>query len=60
MHAQAELERLRNKKRKALESIELSDEENDSKAAVMRKIGKKLEEKTKADGGKVDLTGDSD
>ncbi|KAI5455263.1 hypothetical protein NCC49_000079 [Naganishia albida] len=56
----AELERLRNKKRKALESIEVSDEENESKEAVMRRMGKKLEMKKSVDGGKVDLTGDSD
>ncbi|KAJ9104180.1 hypothetical protein QFC20_004617 [Naganishia adeliensis] len=56
----AELERLRNKKRKALESIELSDEENESKAAVMRRIAKKLEQKKAQDGGNVDLTLDSD
>jgi hypothetical protein len=58
--SQAELKRLRNKKRKALESIELSDEENESKAAVMRRIANKLEQKKAQDGGKVDLTLDSD
>ncbi|KAJ9094764.1 hypothetical protein QFC21_005924 [Naganishia friedmannii] len=57
----AELARLREKKRKqSSASVNLSDDESDNKEAVKRRMSKKLDSKKATDGGKVDLTLDSD
>ncbi|KAJ9120540.1 hypothetical protein QFC24_005214 [Naganishia onofrii] len=57
----AALERHRAKKRKQSSTfVELSDDDSDSKAAITRHMGKQLKIKKEKDGGKVDLTLDSD
>ncbi|KAJ9115515.1 hypothetical protein QFC22_005274 [Naganishia vaughanmartiniae] len=57
----AELARLREKKRKqSSASVNLSDDESDNKEAIKRRMSKKLDNQKAMDGGKVDLTLDSD